>query len=38
MNHFVLPTDPHGEKSARYGDFAIDKLVDRYAASRLQER
>jgi chemotaxis protein CheD len=29
MNHFVLPTDPHGEKSARYGDFAVDKLVDR---------
>ncbi len=26
MNHFVLPTDHHGEKSARYGDVAIDEL------------
>ncbi len=26
MNHFVLPTDRHGEKSTRYGDVAIDEL------------
>jgi chemotaxis protein CheD len=26
MNHFVLPTDRNGEKSARYGDVAIDEL------------
>jgi chemotaxis protein CheD len=28
MNHFVLPNDPRGEKNARYGDFAIDQLVE----------
>jgi chemotaxis protein CheD len=28
MNHFVLPNDPRGERNARYGDFAIDQLVD----------
>jgi chemotaxis protein CheD len=26
MNHFVLPNDRNGEKSARYGDVAIDEL------------
>src|ERR1700704_6324559 len=28
MNHFELPSDPRGEKNARYGDYAIDELVD----------
>jgi chemotaxis protein CheD len=27
MNHFVLPVDRNGEKSARYGDVAIDELL-----------
>jgi chemotaxis protein CheD len=27
MNHYVLPSDPRGEKSARYGDVAVDELV-----------
>jgi chemotaxis protein CheD len=27
MNHFVLPSDPRGEKNARYGDVAVDELV-----------
>ena len=26
MNHFVLPSDPTGTKSSRYGDVAIDEL------------
>ena len=26
MNHFVLPNDRHHERSARYGDVAIDEL------------
>jgi chemotaxis receptor (MCP) glutamine deamidase CheD len=26
MNHFVLPSDPNGEKSTRYGDVSIDEL------------
>jgi chemotaxis protein CheD len=26
MNHFVLPTDPLGERNKRYGDVAIDEL------------
>ncbi|MEA2725795.1 MAG: chemotaxis protein CheD [Acetobacteraceae bacterium] len=26
MNHFVLPSDPRGEKNPRYGDVAIDEL------------
>jgi chemotaxis protein CheD len=26
MTHFVLPSDLHGDKSARYGDVAIDEL------------
>lgn len=28
MNHFVLPADTEGDGSARYGDAAIDRLVD----------
>jgi chemotaxis protein CheD len=27
MNHFVLPSDPKGERNPRYGDVAIDELI-----------
>jgi chemotaxis protein CheD len=27
MNHYVLPSDPRGEKNSRYGDVAVDELV-----------
>ena len=29
MNHFVLPNNPSGEDSLRYGDVALDRLLDR---------
>ncbi len=28
MNHFVLPLCPHGDADPRYGDSAIDQLVE----------
>ena len=29
MNHFVLPTNPAGENSLRYGDVALERLRER---------
>jgi len=29
MNHFVLPHNPAGEDSLRYGDVALDRLLER---------
>ena len=28
MNHFVLPLSPDGDRTPRYGDVAIDRLVE----------
>ena len=28
MNHFVLPADKDGDRSTRYGDVAIDRLIE----------
>jgi chemotaxis protein CheD len=32
MNHFVLPTNPAGEDSLRYGDVALERLRERMLA------
>jgi chemotaxis protein CheD len=39
MNHFVLPSDPKGERNPRYGDVAIDELIAglRHIGSRLSD-
>jgi chemotaxis protein CheD len=31
MNHYVLPVSPDGDRSARYGDVAIEQLVEAMA-------